>query len=190
MWRSEPPGRVLTVNPYQIETRDPESGHVRVVVDTPAGSSNKYKFNESTGLFEVARILPAGMSFPCDFGSIPSTRADDGDPLDAVVLGLAPAFAGCLVQVRLLGVLRAIQTEHTKKVRNDRLIGIALTPVNRSTFRSLRDLSPEQLYSIEQFFISYNRAQARDFRITGHAGAREAMAILRRAERNHQKRRA
>ena len=109
-------------DPMQLSTRDPKTHLVRVVIDTPAGSRNKYKFDPELGLFKISRILPVGMSFPFDFGSIPRTEAEDGDALDVLVLSEAPLFVGCLVHVHLIGVIRTTQTERGKSIRNDRLV--------------------------------------------------------------------
>jgi inorganic pyrophosphatase len=175
------------MNPYEIESRDPDSDDVRVVIDTPAGSRNKYKFDPSAGLFRIARILPVGMAFPHDFGSIPGTCAEDGDPLDVMVLEMAPSFPGCLVAVRLIGELRCIQREKGKRIRNDRLIGVAQSPVNKPSMKELAELDPEHLHAIEHFFISYNQAQGREFRVTGRTRSRAANATLKRAERRVRK---
>ena len=116
---------------HDFPVRDPKTDLINVVVDTPRGSRNKYKYDEKLGVFRLSRVLPAGMAFPYDFGSIPRTRADDGDALDILVLVDAPTFPGCLLNVQLLGVLRAKQREKGKTVRNDRLIAVAQTPVNK-----------------------------------------------------------
>lgn len=157
--------------------------HVHVLIDTPGGSPNKYKLDEEYGLFRVSRRLPEGMVFPHNFGSIPGTRAADGDALDVLIVGLPPAFPGCLITARLIGVLQASQIEGGKPVRNDRLIGVGETPVNRSSVRHLSDLPAQQLADIENFFRSYNAAQGRKFSISGHSGPRAAEAALRRAIR-------
>jgi inorganic pyrophosphatase len=171
------------VNPYELDPREPDSDNVRVVIDTPAGSRNKYKFDPATGLFRISRVLPVGMAFPHDFGSIPGTCAEDGDPLDVMVLELAPSFPGCLVAVRLIGEIRCVQRERGKRNRNDRLIGVAQTPVNRPGTTELVELDPEHLHAIEHFFTAYNAAQGREFRVTGRTGSRAANATLKRAER-------
>ena len=88
---------------------------------------NKFKYEEHVGLFRLSKVLPLGASFPYDLGFVPSTRADDGDALDVLVLMDAPAFTGCLVTVRMLGVIEAEQTEKGKTVRNDRLIAAVET---------------------------------------------------------------
>ena len=85
---------------HDIATRDAKSKRINVVIDTPKGSRNKYKYDEDQGLFRVSRVLPAGMQFPYDFGSVPRTLAEDGDALDVLVLTESPTFAGCLVTVR------------------------------------------------------------------------------------------
>jgi inorganic pyrophosphatase len=155
-----------------------------VIIDTPAGSRNKYKYDTDLGLFRVSRILPQGAVFPHDFGSVPGTRAADGDALDVLVLHLAGAFPGCLVTVRLIGVLHAEQREKGRLIRNDRLIGAVETPVNRALIRDLHSLEREQLRAIEHFFISYNQFQGRPFRIRGRGGPHTAERILERAIRD------
>jgi inorganic pyrophosphatase len=168
----------------KLTARDAKTNLVRVVIDTPAGSRNKYKFDPELGIFKISRVLPAGMSFPFDFGSIPSTAAEDGDALDVLVLSEAPLVVGCLVHVRLIGVIRATQTENGKSIRNDRLVAAIETPVNKARFRELGDVSRDTVREIEHFFRSYNEAQGRPFRITGRGGAKTAEQILKRALRN------
>jgi len=178
------PRSVGMADPMQLSTRDPESDLVRVVIDTPAGSRNKYKFDPELGLFKISRILPVGMSFPFDFGSIPRTKAEDGDALDVLVLTDAPLFVGCLVHVRLVGVIRATQTERGKSIRNDRLVASIETPVNKARYRELREVPRDTVREIEHFFRSYNEAQGRPFRVTGRGGAKAAEQLLKRASRS------
>ena len=75
-----------------LSAREPDSGLVRVVVDTPKGSRNKYKYDEHLGLYRLSKVLPLGLAFPYDFGFIPSTQAEDGDPLDVLLLGEEACF--------------------------------------------------------------------------------------------------
>jgi inorganic pyrophosphatase len=169
------------VSLMDLAARDPESHLVRVIIDTPRGSRNKYKFDPELGIFKLSRILPAGMSFPFDFGSIPGTRAEDGDALDVLVLNEAPLFAGCLVLVHLIGIIRARQTERGKTIRNDRLLGVIETSVNKPFVRDVKELPKEQLREIEHFFCSYNEAQGRRFVVTGRAGPAAAQRMLKRS---------
>src|SRR4051794_30156861 len=88
-----------------LPARADDSGRIHVIIDTPRGSRNKFKYDEELGVFRLGKVLPLGAYFPYDFGFIPSTRGEDGDPLDVLVLSEEPAFCGCLVSALLLGVL-------------------------------------------------------------------------------------
>src|SRR5262245_44272106 len=138
-----------------LEPRDARTGLVHVIVDTPRGGSNKIKYDEELGCFRLSRMLPLGHVFPYDFGSVPRTRASDGDALDVLVLLESPTFPGCLVTVKLIGGLAARQTEGRKTIRNDRLIGAPETPTNPAAFRRLEDLGAARVDEIEHFFVSY-----------------------------------
>ncbi len=164
-----------------IPPRKSKTKLVHVIIDTPRGSRNKYKFDEKLGCFKLSRILPAGHVFPYDFGSIPGTRGEDGDALDVLIITDKPAFPGCLITTRLIGVIVAFQTEKGRTISNDRLIGVPQTPVNKPTIRELSDLGTAQLDQIEHFFVSYNAAQNRRFTPSRRLGAAQAERILRRA---------
>jgi inorganic pyrophosphatase len=161
-----------------LSAREPDSGLVRVVVDTPKGSRNKYKYDAHMGLYRLSKVLPPGLAFPSDFGFIPSTQTQDGDPLDVLLLGEETLFPGCLVTVRLVGVLQAEQTEHGKTFRNDRLIGAIETPVNRPAVQTCADLRPEHLDEIEYFFMAYNHLEGRHFQPLGRHGPAMAEQLL------------
>jgi inorganic pyrophosphatase len=153
-------------------------GLVYVVVDTPRGSSNKYKFDADLHTFALSRRLPSGMHFPHDFGSIPNTLGDDGDALDVVVLTDTPSFVGCLMTVRLIGAIGAYQIENRRRIKNDRLVGVAVTPVNKPRIRELTQVPTTEVEALEQFFVNYNRAHGRQFSLTGRLGARSAERLL------------
>ena len=162
------------------------SGRVNAIVETPAGSRSKFKYSEETGLITLSKYLPLGMCFPFDFGFIPGTRAGDGDPMDVLIVAEESAFAGCLVTVRILGVVEARQSKRgARSVRNDRLIATPETSKIRPEARSLADLPARAMTQIEQFFITYNRAEGRTFTVTGRRGPRAAHRLLDEAERRH-----
>jgi inorganic pyrophosphatase len=161
-----------------LSARESDTGLVRVVVDTAKGSRNKYKYDETLGLYRLSKVLPLGLTFPYDFGSIPSTRAEDGDPLDVLVLGEEALLPGFLVTVRLVGVIQAEQTEHGKTFRNDRLLGAIETPVNRPAIQTLAELPSERLDEIEYFFSAYNHLEGRHFKPIGRHGPATAEQLL------------
>jgi inorganic pyrophosphatase len=158
-----------------------DEGNLHVLIDTPKGSRNKYKWDEAFGVFTLAGVLTVGAVFPYDFGDIPSTKGEDGDPLDVLVLMDEPAFVGCLVVARLLGALEAEQVEDGKTVRNDRLVAVAVKAPTWEGVASLADLSPVLLHQIEHFFVSYNAARGRRFTVRGRRDADEARAIVEAA---------
>jgi inorganic pyrophosphatase len=158
-----------------------DSRLVNVVVETPAGSRNKYKLDEKSGLFLLHKVLPAGAAFPFDFGFVPGTRAEDGDPLDVMVLGEEATFTGCLLTVRLLGVIEAHQKHKGSTIRNDRLIGTPETEKIRPDARSLSDLPAGLVDQIEHFFVAYNRYEGREFVPLRRRGPKAAAACVARA---------
>jgi inorganic pyrophosphatase len=172
------------MSPYSLSDIGPRagpSGGVNVVVETPAGSRNKFVFDERLGLFRLHKRLPRGAVFPYDFGFVPGTCADDGDPLDIMVVAPEGTFTGCLVTARLLGVLEAQQKQGGSTIRNDRLIGTPETAKIRPRERSLNDLPAKLLDQIEHFFVAYNRFEGREFIPLRRRGPRVAEALIKRA---------
>jgi inorganic pyrophosphatase len=163
---------------------DPDSGRLNVAIDTPKGCRNKYKLDEQHGQSRLSKMLPQGMSFPYDFGFIPSTRGEDGDPVDVLLLMDEPTFPGCVVPARLIGVLEAEQTEKGKTVRNDRLVAVVETPYNPAEFHSLEEVSRQRLDEVEHFFVSYNEMEGRQFKPLGRRGPDRARELLEEATRD------
>lgn len=174
-----------STNPLiDLDPVDKESGHINAIIDTPKGSRNKFKFDEKVCLFKLGGALPVGAVFPFDFGYIPSTRAEDDDPLDILILMDEPAFVGCLVPARLIGVIEAEQTEDDETVRNDRLIAVAADSRNHSHVRFLGDLNKNLVHEIERFFISYNETKGKQFEILGRYGPERALAVIKTGLKN------
>ncbi|HEX8287078.1 MAG TPA: inorganic diphosphatase [Pyrinomonadaceae bacterium] len=169
-----------TKSPFdKLTVYDEESGELNVVIETPKGSRNKYSYDEKLGIFVLKGTLTLGHSFPFDFGFIPQTLGGDGDPLDVLVLMDEPAFAGCLVQTRLIGVIEAEQTElDGKKERNDRLIAVTAHSKTHSEIKSINDLNETLVNQIEHFFVSYNEAKGKKFELLGRFGAVKAKRIV------------
>jgi len=164
-----------------------ESGLINMIIDTPKGSRNKFKYDEEAACFRLSRILPAGALFPFDFGSIPQTLAEDGDALDVLLLSEASSFPGCLVTGKLIGIISGEQTEKGKTIRNDRLLAVPVTPANPALFSDIGDLPDAWLTEIEHFFISYNRIQGREYTPINRGGTKEADEALSKAERRYKR---
>lgn len=167
-----------------LSALDPKSELLNAVVETPKGSRNKYKFDPELGLYELKTVLPEGDYFPYDFGFVPSTVGDDGDPLDVLILTDEPACMGALVRSRLIGVLEATQAEHGKAPeRNDRLIAVADASRTHRNIHKLKDIPEQLLKEIEQFFVSYNAARGKKFQVKRRRGRKHAAALIAAGER-------
>lgn len=173
-----------TVDPYSsLSAYKPDSEELNVVIETPKYSRNKFVYSEELKLFELKGVLPAGAVFPFDFGFVPSTLGGDGDPLDVLVLMDEPAFVGCLVPSRLIGVIEAEQTEAGETTRNDRLIAVAAPARHHKEIRSIEELNETLITEIEHFFVSYNAVKGKEFTPLGRSGPERAAELIAEGER-------
>jgi inorganic pyrophosphatase len=153
----------------------------RAIVETPRGSRQKFGYDPSTGAFRLRHVLAAGMSFPIDFGFIPSTRGEDGDPLDVMVFGDEPFFPGCMMDVRLIGVVEAVQTADGETYRNDRLMAVPLLSRRYGEARTMDDLPEGAVGEINQFWQTYNHLRGRTFEVLTLGDAARAVVLLEAA---------
>jgi inorganic pyrophosphatase len=179
--------QVARTNPDELAKKlppfDRKSGNLNVIIDTPKGCRSKFAFDMKRKAYVLKSVLPQGALFPFDFGSIPGTVAEDGDPVDALVLMDEPAFCGFLIESRLLGVIEAEQSENGKTNRNDRLIAVAAKSQTHAEIKSLSDLSSALLKEIEHFFIFYNQERGKKFRPLARHGPKRAARLVREQKR-------
>jgi inorganic pyrophosphatase len=173
----------MSANLLHLQTINPESGNLTVIVESPKGTRNKFKFDPTTQLFRLHFILPEGAVFPFEFGFLPRTRAEDGDALDVVVMTDAPTFAGCVISARLIGIIEAEQTERGKTVRNDRLFAVSEQAHRHAEVKSLTELDRNVIDEMEHFFVSYNQTRGRIFKPIDRHGPKRAMSLVKKAMR-------
>lgn len=154
-----------------------------VIIETPKGSRNKFAFNPKLNLFELKKVLPVGMSFPYDFGFIPSTLAEDGDPLDVLVVMDEPAFPGCLLRCRIVGIVEGDQGEGKVKERNDRVVAIEENNQSFRFVKTLADLGKPFVRELEKFFVNYHELTGEKYRVLGTHGPGIARKRIREAIR-------
>jgi inorganic pyrophosphatase len=161
----------------------PNENVVRVIIETAKGSRNKFSYDEKLHVFRLKKVLPEGMSFPCDFGFIPSTLADDGDPLDALVLMDQAGCTGALVDCRVIGAILGEQTskDEPKPVRNDRILAVAIPSHTHSDLDDIEQLNSTQLRELESFFCNYHQQYGEKFKVLGRCGAKEALKMVKKA---------
>lgn len=166
----------LTALPHAL---DAKSRSCRAVVECSQGARGKYAYDPALEAFMLKRLLPAGMSFPLDFGFVPATEGEDGDPLDIMVLHDEPLAMGAVVEVRLIGVIEAEQTEEGQTKRNDRLLAVAQESLIYAATNAVADLAPGFLDTITSFWTQYETLRGVGFKILGVKGAAEAVRRIK-----------
>jgi len=168
-------------NPVALNPFSADKGMLRVVIETPKGSRNKFAFNDDERIFELKKVLPAGMTFPYDFGFVPSTKADDGDPVDVLVLMDEPAFAGCALSCRLIGVIQGEQGDKKKKkkIRNDRIVAVEQDAHSWADIKTIDDLGKEFCRELEEFFVNYHSLSGEQYKVLGIKGPGQALKLVK-----------
>ena len=159
---------------------DDEWKSIQVIIETPKGSRNKYAFDPEQKVFQLKKVLPAGMAFPYDFGFIPSTLAEDGDPVDVLVLMDEPAFPGCLLKCRPIGSIEGKEGKGKNMVRNDRIIAIEMENHSYAHVKHVNDMGKIFLQEIEEFFINYHELSEKQYKILDVRGPKEAVKRIKK----------
>ena len=156
------------------------SDHIRVVIETPKASPCKYAFDPETELFELKKVLADGIAFPMNFGFIPGTQADDGDPVDVLVLTERRLEMGCLLECRVIGVIQAEQQDEGQEPqRNDRIMAIPLSTHEFETLQTISDVGQQRLDDITSFFQYYRSLSGSVFKPLGNEGPQQALDFIR-----------
>ena len=145
-----------------------------MIVEIPKNSANKFEYDGKLGVFRLDRALYSPMHYPGDYGFIPGTLAEDGDPLDVLTLVTEPSFTGCLIEVRPVGVLYMVdKDEHDQK--------ILAVPNNNPRYDSIHTIDqifPHLKREIEHFFSIYKELQGSKTEINGWGGPKEARRLI------------
>jgi inorganic pyrophosphatase len=152
-------------------------GSIRVVVEIPRGSRNKYELDEESGGIRLDRVLYSSVHYPTDYGFIPETLAEDGDHLDVLVVVEEPTFPGCHVEARPLGVLRM----RDEKGPDEKIIAVPVADPRFDGVRDLSDLAEHWLREIENFFATYKTLESKETEVTGWDGHNEAWRCINAA---------
>jgi|SRR5436190_2219969 len=158
-----------------------EDGVVHVVIESPRGSALKFKCDPDAGVMMLSRPLPEGLTYPHDWGFIPSTRAPDGDPLDAFVMWDGISYPGIVIPCRPIGVLRVEQANVKSRARerNDRLAALPIKAARLEPVRSVFDIPERTRLELQQFFLAAVAFEGKDLKILGWSGPDDALALVR-----------
>ena len=177
-------GKGTLADPTRLRPLNPDDKELfTVVVETPKGSRNKYAFDPEQRVFRLKKVLPVGMSFPYDFGFVPRTEAEDGDPIDVLVLMDEPAFPGCVLQCRPIGVIEGEQGDNKDKERNDRIVAIQEDAHSWADVKTLDDLGEQFCSELEQFFVNYHKLTGKKYRVLGRKGPNAIRKMIKAGQR-------
>ncbi|UAY51090.1 inorganic diphosphatase [Ferruginibacter albus] len=157
-----------------------------IIIETPKEGHFKYKFEPSAGMFKLNKILPQGLVFPYDFGFVPYTVGEDGDPLDVLVFSEHALFTGCVVECRIIGGIQASEMDENKiSIRNDRLIGIPVLSKVYAHINSIDQIEEEKINEIKNFFISYNSYYDKTFITEGVLSAADVEKLIKQSNNSY-----
>ena len=161
MWRDIAPGP----NPPELVT---------AVIEIPAKSRNKYELDKETGLLKLDRVLYSSVHYPGDYGFIPRTLHEDGDPLDILVRINEPTFPGCMIEARPIGVLRMLD----KGEPDDKILAVPTNDPFHNEYYDIADIPQHYLKEVEHFFHIYKDLEGKRVQILGWEKSEVAMAMI------------
>lgn len=181
---AHPTGEMMMPRIDDLPTFSQRNGFVHAVIETPRGSRAKFKYEPKLGLFTLHKALGLGFSYPFAFGFIAGTKAEDGDPLDVLMLTTLDPPTGCIVEARLIGVIEIEQRDDGQGpiVRNDRLIAVPALEHDDRQPQKLETLAPREIEDIEAFFIVSAERDGKQVNIVGRRDADQAIALVRKAQ--------
>lgn len=159
----------------------PKSGIVNVLIEIAGGSKNKYEFDKDLNAFALDRVLYASVRYPYDYGFIPNTLADDGDPLDGMVIMDEPTFPGCVIAARPIGLLEMIDGGD----RDEKILCVPDKDPRYAGVKTLADVAPHRLDEIAEFFRTYKNLEKKVTEILGWKDADQVAALVDTCVKNY-----
>lgn len=154
--------------------------HVYAVVETPRGSRTKLEFDPKLRVFTLAKPLLVGLTYPYDWGFIPSTQAEDGDPLDVLIIHDAATYPGLVLRCRPIGVLEVVQIQKGKKERNDRVFVVPDRSPFEGHLQDIRRLPARAIEELESFFEATDSLERKKLKFLGWRGPAKATELIKR----------
>lgn len=160
----------------------PEPGLVNILIEIAGGSKNKYEYDKDLNAFALDRVLFSSVKYPYDYGFLPNTLADDGDPLDGMVIMDEPTFPGCVITARPIGMLEMIDDGD----RDEKLLCVPDEDPRFKEVKSLQQVAPHRLDEISEFFATYKRLEKKETEILGWKDADSVKALVEKCVKANQ----
>ena len=164
-----------------------DAGDVYVVVETPRGSRAKFEYDPKLKTFTLSKSLLTGLTYPHDWGFVPSTKADDGDPIDVMVVHDAATFPGLVLTCRIIGVLQIEHKSKVKNERNDRLFAVPRDSHSEQALKDVSDLSKPIRQELEKFFKATDKLEDKTLTIISRKGPKVAVQAIKDATKSFKK---
>lgn len=156
---------------------------INVVVEIPKGSQNKYEYDKSNNIIKLDRVLYSPLHYPGDYGLIPQTLSEDGDPLDVLVLMTNSTYPGILLEARPIALLKMKDTHET----DDKILCVAVNDPRFASYKNVTDVEEHILKEISHFFQVYKDLEGKKVESVGWGSGEEAMTIIRAAINSYNK---
>ena len=169
---------------HDVELGDHIERHFRAVIEIPKGSKVKYELDKATGLLWLDRVLHSAVHYPANYGFLPQTFCDDGDPLDVLVLGQEPVVPLCVLRARAIGVLGM----RDEKGQDDKIIAIHIDDPEYEHYQDVAELPPHRLRELERFFLDYKVLENKTVNVEALRGRDDAERVVRDAVRLYRER--
>jgi inorganic pyrophosphatase len=148
---------------------------VNAVIEIPKESRNKYEYDRDKEAFALDRVLYSPFYFPAEYGMIPKTLWDDGDPMDILVIMDQPTFPGCIIETRVIGVMRMIDGEDS----DDKIIGVPVDDPRCKDIQDIKDIPKAFLNEISHFFTEFKRLEGKKIQVNGWENAEKAFEAIK-----------
>lgn len=160
-----------------------EAEKMNVIVEIHRGAKNKYEIDKETGLIALDRVMHTSQDFPFDYGFVPQTLWEDGDPLDVVILSTYPLVPGILVRVRPVAIMDMIDDGDS----DAKIIAVPDKDPRWDEVRDLTDVNKHTVKEIEHFYSTYKKLQNKVVEVRGFAGKAEAVAAFEKSRESYKK---